>query len=53
MWLYKNFQPSPGFSMNKEQVDKCIAKLDFEWNKEAKARAGGVYTGMHQDLKIY
>ena len=41
----KNFQPSPGFSMNKEQVDKCIAKLDFEWNKEAKARAGGVYTG--------
>jgi hypothetical protein len=41
----KNFQPSPGFSMTKEQVEKCIQKLDFEWNKEAVQRAGKIYTG--------
>ena len=41
----KNFQPTPGFSMEKKQVDKCIQKLDFEWNKEAVSRAGNIYTG--------
>lgn len=41
----QNFQPSPGFSMDKERVDKCIKKLDYEWNKESVSRAGKIYTG--------
>ena len=41
----KNYFPTPGFSMDEEKVIKCIKKLDFEWNKEAVARAGKVYTG--------
>ena len=39
----KNFYPSPGFSLDEEIVDKCIKKLDFEWQKETTARAGKVY----------
>jgi len=41
----KNYFPTPGFSMDEEKVIKCIKKLDFEWNKEAVARSGKVYTG--------
>ena len=41
----KNYFPTPGFSMDEEKVIKCIKRLDFEWNKEAVARAGKVYTG--------
>jgi len=41
----KNYFPTPGFSMDKTMVLKCLQKLDFEWNKEAVARAGRIYTG--------
>jgi len=41
----KNYFPTPGFSMDESKVRKCIQKLDFEWNKEAVARSGNIYTG--------
>ena len=41
----KNYFPTPGFSMDKVTVLKCLQKLDFEWNTEAVARGGRIYTG--------
>ena len=42
IWILTNNNNSNIFNWN--QI-KCIKKLDFEWNKEAVARSGKVYTG--------